>query len=153
MRALRVDKLTYAALEATLVEYVAGRATRDGAGAADAALDADAIGRRAERIAAALRSLGWSAAIVDGVSAVGGGSAPGAGLPTRLLSLSRDGFAADALEAALRRLDPPVIARIEHDLVVLDLRTVEPDDDKTLEALLNSEFGTRNAECGMRSAE
>ena len=89
MRALRVDKLTYAALEATLVEHVTGRANHTVPVLRMAALDADAIGARAERMAATLRSAGWSADVVDGMSAIGGGSAPGTGLPTRLLAIAR----------------------------------------------------------------
>jgi L-seryl-tRNA(Ser) seleniumtransferase len=143
MRALRVDKLTYAALEATLVEHVTGRAIDTVPVLRMAALDAQAIGSRAERLAAALRSAGWAADVVDGMSAIGGGSAPGTGIPTRLVALARDGFTADALEESLRRLDPPIIARIERDRVVLDLRTVEPDDDHRIETVLNSEFGMR----------
>ena len=68
-------------------------------------------------------------------------SAPGTGLPTRLVAIARNGLTADALEEQLRRLDPPLIARIEHDRVVLDLRTVEPEDDHTLATLLISDFG------------
>ena len=146
MRALRVDKLTYAALEATLVEHVTGRANQTVPVLRMAALDADAIGARAERMAATLRSAGWSANVVDGVSAIGGGSAPGTGLPTRLLAIAQRGLTADALEETLRALDPPVIARIERDTVVLDLRTVDPKDDDTLDRLLSSEFGNRRAE-------
>ena len=146
MRALRVDKLTYAALEATLVEHVTGRAAETVPVLRMAALDADAVGARAERMAAALRPAGWIAAVVDGSSAVGGGSAPGAALPTRLLAIAREGLTADALEAELRRLVPPVIARIERDTVVLDLRTVEPEDDDRVATLLISEFGIRNEE-------
>ena len=71
-------------------------------------------------------------------SAVGGGSAPGVTLPTVLLSLARDTESPDALEQWLRSLDPPVIARIEHDRVVLDLRTVLPDQDTVLISLLTN---------------
>ena len=87
--------------------------------------------------------VGWSADVVDGTSAIGGGSAPGTGLPTRLVAIARNGLTADALEEHLRRLDPPVVARIEHDRVVLDLRTVEPEDDHKLATLLISSFGMR----------
>ena len=63
------------------------------------------------------------------MSAVGGGSAPGVELPTWLVAIAKDGLTPDALEARLRRLTPPVIARIERDRVLLDLRTVLPDQD------------------------
>lgn len=132
MRALRVDKLTYAALEATLEEYAAGRGNTGVPVQRMLALTVTEIGRRAEALAAGLSRSGWRATVIDGSSTVGGGSAPGASLPTRLVRLERDGVGADQLEAGLRALDPPVIARIEHDHVVIDLRTVAPEDDEAL---------------------
>jgi L-seryl-tRNA(Ser) seleniumtransferase len=66
------------------------------------------------------------------VSAVGSGSAPGTTLPTVLVALVGEGVPTDALEARLRTLDPPVIARIEHDHVLFDLRTVQPWEDGIL---------------------
>jgi len=70
--------------------------------------------------------------IIEGFSAVGGGAAPGLELPTRLLALSAAGESPDRLDARLRALRPPVIGRIEHDRLVLDLRTVLPDQDELL---------------------
>ena len=136
MRALRVDKLTYAALEATLAAHLAGRAAEDVPVVRMAALTAAEIGARAEALGRALGRTGWQTTVVDGLSATGGGSAPGAGLPTRLLAVWRDGLPADALESRLRALDPPIVARIEGGRVVLDLRTVAPDEDALVEALL-----------------
>jgi L-seryl-tRNA(Ser) seleniumtransferase len=136
MRALRVDKLTYAALEGTLAEYAAGRPERIPIQRMLTA-DPEAIRARAEALANEIgRSEGWTAQIVPGASAVGGGSAPGAALPTWLLALARRGLSPDALDARLRRLPLPVIARIEQDRVVLDLRTVAPEDDETLARML-----------------
>lgn len=126
MRALRVDKLTYAALEATLVEYLAGRAAETVPVARMLAMPVAAIDARARALADALRDCGWTVEVADGFSAAGGGSAPGVELPTRLVALSRAGQGADRIADALRRATPPVIARIEHDRVVLDLRTVPP---------------------------
>ena len=97
---------------------------------------AEEIETRAQVLAGRLASNGWRVAMLSGSSAVGGGSAPGLQLPTVLLSIARDGESADATERWLRSLDPPVIARIEHDLVVLDLRTVPPDQDIMLADLL-----------------
>jgi len=74
---------------------------------------------------------------VDGVSAVGGGSAPGVELPTCLVAIEKFGLTPDALEERLRRLTPPIIARIERDRLVLDLRTVLPDQDRQLAPLLD----------------
>jgi L-seryl-tRNA(Ser) seleniumtransferase len=67
---------------------------------------------------------------VSGGSAVGGGSAPGTELDTVLLAVEHPQWSADTLEGRLRQLDPPVIARIENDRVVLDLRTVFDDQDE-----------------------
>ena len=136
LRALRVDKLTYAALEATLGEHLAGRAGEAVPVLRMAGLSAEVIGARAERLAHRLGSGGWRTAVVDGLSTIGGGSAPGSGLPTRLLALAREGLSADALDARLRSLDPPIVGRIENDRVVLDLRTVaEAEDEEIVSAL------------------
>ena len=132
MRALRVDKITLAVLEATLAEYAAGRATDTVPVQRMLHLGADDIESRAQGLAARLAARGWRVAMITGSSAVGGGSAPGVALPTVLLSIERAGESASATEQWLRTLDPPVVARIEHDRVVLDLRTVLPDQDAVL---------------------
>jgi L-seryl-tRNA(Ser) seleniumtransferase len=132
MRALRVDKLTYAALEATLVEHLAGRATDTVPVIRMATMPVEAIAVRAEILAARMREHGFRADVVDGVSTIGGGSAAGSQLPTRLVALSLDEVSADALESRLRALDPSVIARIQDGCVVLDLRTIEPSEDEAL---------------------
>ena len=139
MRALRVDKMTYAALEATLAEYASDRAAMTIPVQRMLALTADDIRARADPTASAIGALeGWRTSLVPGTSAVGGGSAPGIELPTWLVAIDRDGLTADALERRLRALTPPVIARIEHDRVLLDLRTVLPDQDRQLIGLLPS---------------
>ena len=137
MRALRVDKLTLAALEATLAEYAAGRAHDTVPVQRMVRLTAEAVEERARRLADRLNGKGWRIALISGTSAVGGGSAPGVSLPTVLLAIDRDGLSPDELESRLRSLETPVIARIESDRVVLDLRTVLPDQDEQLGALLN----------------
>ena len=135
MRALRVDKMTYAALEATLQAHAAGHSADVPVVRMMAATAAE-IGLRAERMAAALSDAPLRVAVIDGFSTIGGGSAPGATLPTRLLEVRHDRLSANALEARLRQLDPPIIARIENDAVVLDLRTVLlAEDEVCLEGL------------------
>ena len=136
MRALRVDKITLAVLEATLAEYAGGRAHDTVPVQRMLHLTADDIEGRAQALAAQLAARGWRVAMITGASAVGGGSAPGLSLPTVLLSIERPGESAAATEQWLRTLDPPVIARIEHARVVLDLRTVLPDQDALLSGLL-----------------
>lgn len=136
-RALRVDKLTYAALEATLLAYV----KRDD----DAIpilkmmrLGTKEIGERAEALADQTRSSRLQIEIIDGESVVGGGAAPSSVLPTRLLALSCASLSADELSAKLRTFDPPVIARIEDGRVLLDLRTVFAEQDATLRSALTA---------------
>ena len=137
MRAVRVDKLTFAILEATLAEYVAGRASSTVPVQRMLHATAAEIETRAMALGGQLAARGWQIALMSGSSAVGGGSAPGLGLPTVLLSISRGAESAAATEAWLRTLDPPIVARIEDDRVVLDLRTVLPEQDKTLADLLS----------------
>jgi L-seryl-tRNA(Ser) seleniumtransferase len=130
-RALRADKLTYAALEATLLAYVKGehdaipvlRMMR---------LSKEEIGRRAESVATGARSSRLLLEVLDGESVIGGGAAPSAVLPTRLLAIACEGMSADELSSSLRASDPPVIARVEDGRVLLDLRTVFPDQDEAV---------------------
>lgn len=141
-RALRVDKLTYAALEATLLAYVKGdhdsvpvlRMMR---------LSKVEIARRAEKIISQVsggtqRSARSTLEICNGESVIGGGAAPSAVLPTRLIAVSHAEMSADTLSASLRRNDPPIIARIEDGRVLIDLRTVFPEQDANLVAALAS---------------
>jgi L-seryl-tRNA(Ser) seleniumtransferase len=67
--------------------------------------------------------------LIDGESLVGGGSAPSAVLPTTLLAITCSDLSANELAARLRASDPPLIARVEEGRVLLDLRTVFPDQD------------------------
>ncbi len=123
-RALRVDKLTLAALEATL----GGPATPTW----DAlTADPDRLRERCDRLAATLAGAGLPAEIVPAEGAVGGGGAPGLGLPGWAVALPAE------LAAPLRRGEPPVVGRVAHDRLLLDLRCVPPADDRRLgEAVL-----------------
>ena len=132
MRALRVDKLTYAALEATLEDYATGRAAESVPVIRMIAASVEDIDRRASALAGRFSARGLTAEVIEGESTIGGGSAPGSTLPTRLVRLTHPTLTASALETRLRQHDPPVIARIQDDRVVLDLRTVEPEDDESL---------------------
>jgi L-seryl-tRNA(Ser) seleniumtransferase len=136
MRAIRVDKMTFAVLEATLAEYVAGRAVETIPVQRMLHFSADDIEARAQALAGTLAASGWNVAMMNGASAVGGGSAPGLQLPTVLLSIAREAESPDATERWLRSLDPPIVARIEHNRVVFDLRTVPPEQDTLLARLL-----------------
>ncbi len=136
-RALRVDKLTYAALEATLLAYV----KRDH----DAVpvlrmlrLSKDEIARRAEKIISRVESPRLKLELLDGESVIGGGAAPSAVLATRLIALTHSHLSADELNARLRAHTTPIIARVEEGRVLLDLRTVFPEQDADVFAALAS---------------
>ena len=130
-RALRVDKLTYAALEATLLAYV--KRDHDAIPTLKVMrLTKEEIGKRAESIAAKVRSSKLNIAVIDGESVIGGGAAPSSVLPTRLLALSCTGLSADEVSARLRMSDPPIVTRVEQERVLLDLRTVFVDQDPML---------------------
>ncbi len=137
MRAVRAGKLTYAALEATLLDHVTGRAHDTVPVLRMAAASAVSIEERLGTLTTRLgQARGLRVEIVNGESTIGGGSAPGTTLPTRLLALTVEGERAEGTEVRLRALDPPVITRIETDRVVLDLRTVLPQQDAVLTELL-----------------
>jgi L-seryl-tRNA(Ser) seleniumtransferase len=134
-RALRVDKLTYAALEATLLAYV--KRDHDSIPTLKMMrLTKEEIGKRAEALAAQVRLSRLNIEVIDGESVIGGGAAPSSVLPTRLLAVSCDGLSADELAARLRASDPPIIARVEQGRVLLDLRTVLADQDSMVAAAL-----------------
>jgi L-seryl-tRNA(Ser) seleniumtransferase len=136
-RALRVDKLTYAALEATLLAYV--KRDHDAIPTLKMMrLTKEEVGTRAESLAAQVRSSKLNIEVTDGESVIGGGAAPSSVLPTRLLAVTCDGMSADELAARLRASDPPIIARVEQGRVLLDLRTVFADQDETLKTALTA---------------
>jgi L-seryl-tRNA(Ser) seleniumtransferase len=127
-RAVRIDKLTLAALEVTLRQRLTGHVDEI---PVDRMLGAslEQVRRRAGLWSVKLEERGVRTKLVPGESAVGGGSVPGHALPTVLVEL---GGPASRLAAALRRGDPPVIARIENDACCLDPRTVLRGEDETL---------------------
>jgi len=123
-RALRVDKTTLAALQATLRAYLIGRAVEEIPVWQMIATPLEELEARAIRWAGELGRHGIEAAVVEAQSAVGGGSLPGQTLPTKALALRVS--SPDALAARLRAGTPPVIARIQEGLVLLDPRTMLP---------------------------
>jgi L-seryl-tRNA(Ser) seleniumtransferase len=135
-RALRVDKLTYAALEATLLAYIKQdhdtipslRMMR---------LSKDSIRHRAQHLQSKLSATNLATELIDGESIIGGGAAPSATLPTTLLAITHRSLSASELSGALRNSQPPIIARVEDARVLLDLRTVLPhQDDSILASML-----------------
>jgi L-seryl-tRNA(Ser) seleniumtransferase len=135
-RALRVDKLTYAALEATLLAYL--RKDHDSIPALRLMLvSVGEIRARAVALAQRLAEVKKLALeVCEGESLLGGGSAPAAKLPTVLLAVACAGLSADELSARLRQAEPPVAGRVEEGRVLLDLRTVFPQQDELVAGAL-----------------
>ena len=132
-RALRVDRVRLAALEATLALYrEPDRARREVPVLRMLTYSAEEIEARARPVAEALAAGGYRVELVSGASAVGGGAYPDHPLPTCLIALEAPGLSADALEARFRAGDPPVVGRITDGRVVLDLRTVLPEEEAAL---------------------
>jgi len=130
MRAVRVDKVTYAGLEATLRAFTSGRATADVPVMHMVAMPIEVIAARTDALVSGLRSAGVPCDAADGASTVGGGSLPGETLPTRLVRIEAD--SPDRLLASFRRGTTVVVARIVDGRVCVDLRTVHEDDDSLL---------------------
>jgi L-seryl-tRNA(Ser) seleniumtransferase len=135
-RAVRVDKLTIAALEATVAIYLRGDLNEIPALRMIQISPAD-MARRAARLAERIaENPGMSVKVQQGESVVGGGSTPGQSLPTSLVAVSHMRRSAQDLESELRHNAPPIIARVERDQVVLDLRTVfEEQEEEIIKAL------------------
>ena len=134
-RALRVDKMFYAALEATLIAYL--REDYDAIPTLRMMrVSEEELQRRGEQIKQRLGGL--QVEVVESRAVLGGGSAPGATLPSRAIAVCAAGCTAGELLERLRQWEPPIIARVEDDRVLLDLRTVDPEQDETLVAALNS---------------
>jgi L-seryl-tRNA(Ser) seleniumtransferase len=135
-RALRPDKTTLAAVEATLAIYRRDTALKEIPALASLSARLDTITARAgafvQRLAEQPADPGLSVEFLPGESAIGGGAAPTTHPPTLLIALTHKTLSADRLAAALRHADPPVIARIVDDRVVLDLRTVAPNEEEEL---------------------
>lgn len=140
MRALRVDKLTYAALEATIEAYLSGRALEEIPVQVALHLSKEEITRRARAFIRRARKLGNGLVfkLIDGHSVIGGGSAPETQLPTTLIAVSSLHLNANVLEEKLRLNSPPIIARIVEDRLTLDLRTVVQSAEPEILAALGN---------------
>ncbi len=129
-RALRVDKLTLAALHATLLHYLKNQAPQKIPAWQMIAIPLETLNEKANAWRAQWLDAGLDARVVDAQSTVGGGSLPGETLPTRAVALHVP--SPDAFVRALRANDPPIVARIENDAVLFDPRTVLPQDEDAL---------------------
>lgn len=130
IRALRVDKTTIAGVQANLLHYLRGEALNKIPIWRMIAAPQEEITGRARALLEALGPAGTRCELVPGRSMIGGGSLPEESLPTTLIALPQED--ATSLAAMLRRGEPPVVARIQDERVVLDLRTVLPEEEQAL---------------------
>jgi L-seryl-tRNA(Ser) seleniumtransferase len=143
LRTFRVDKLTYAALEATLMDYLLEKA--DSVPVVNMIrLSPLEILRRCKWVANQVRSDNLFVETVPVLSIIGGGTAPAARLQSSAVCLRHSTLQAQTLLHTLRQLDPPVIGRVSDDTVLLDLRTVEPEFDAILASLLQRAIGAES---------
>ena len=133
-RALRIDKVTNSLLEATLASYVRGKEFEEIPTLRMISMTKKEITERAgnfiERASKDLKDIQFR--LVDGSSTIGGGSAPGNEIATKLLGISCIKMPAKRIERALRSGNPPIIGRIKDDLYLLDLRTILPEQESVL---------------------
>jgi L-seryl-tRNA(Ser) seleniumtransferase len=141
-RALRADKFRIAALEATLEAYARGVAAIEVPTHRLIASSFAETKSRADQFVERLRNeslpLGVHLEVIEGESAIGGGAAPTSRLPTALISIKHDELTANQIEDLLRHSTPPVIARIEDDGVLLDLRTVSEANETEMMSAIRS---------------
>lgn len=138
-RALRADKLTLAGIAATLLHYLKEEAEREIPVWRMLAATSEQVRARAEHWVGEL----GRGEILPAESTVGGGSLPGETLPTFVLALSVK--SPDRLLEKLRRLNPPIIARTENERVLLDPRTVLPEQEGALLVGLKNVLGRKNS--------
>ena len=144
-RALRVDKLTLSVLESTLISHLSETTTEDIPLMQMLHQPTASIGARAQAIANQLKLPdSVDLQIIDGQSMIGGGCTPDHVIPTRLLAFSGSDLSLSKLEGRLRTGSPPIACRLENDCLLLDLRTVFPQDDKQVFEALQEVFTVAN---------
>lgn len=127
-RAMRLDKMTLAALEATLRAYAEDRAETEIPTLSMLAATPEALRMRAQRLCALAREAGVEAEVIPEEDQVGGGSVPTQTLPTFAVAVTPARGGVDALEAAMRRRERPVVGRVARDRYLLDARTLREDE-------------------------
>ena len=135
MRACRVDKLIYSALQATLESYRFGRALEEIPILRMISMSPEVLTRRARNFARRLRTVmpgDVRVSVCGGNSVIGGGSCPECVLPTALVALESGRARPALIEARLRTGKEPVVIRVENDRALVDLRTVFPEQEPVL---------------------
>lgn len=134
-RALRVGKMEVAAIEATLKLFLdPSKLNERHPTYRMLSISLDELEKRAKAVAEKLTN----ASVIDGKSQVGSGSVPAETLPTKLLAVKPSGMSAEAFARKLRYNSPPIFARIHQDTVLLDFRTIQPEEDETVLAAICS---------------
>ncbi len=143
-RALRCDKLTYAALEATLKLYLDEEHLQERHPVLRLlTIPTKRLANRARTFRRHLKDIvegKCEIKAIDGFSQLGSGSLPAQYIPTKLISLKSQTMSAESLAAKLRDNEPPIFARIDDDEVLLDLRTIRDDETKVIEGAIKSIF-------------
>ncbi|MEE2822778.1 MAG: L-seryl-tRNA(Sec) selenium transferase [Acidobacteriota bacterium] len=146
MRACRVDKITYAALEWTLTQYETNAYVTTLPVQHMLSIAPEEIRDRAQRLAELLKSRGFQVNVFPGVSLIGGGSAPEVEIPTFLVAVTSGEHSVNTIERHLREFSKPILARIEDNQLILDLRTVFPDQEETIVSALAALVGSSKLE-------
>ena len=141
LRALRVDKMTIAALQETLRAFVQGRVTALPLWQL-ATASVDELERRARMVAEGITraAFGLEIGVIRSASVMGGGSLPGAEIESRAVAIASSSAGPSEIRSCLRRHETPVVARIDDDRVILDLRSVFPHEDDVLVAAVSALF-------------
>lgn len=149
-RALRIDKLTLAALEATMVKYLRpAEALCDLRVLRALTEPRESVRKRARKLAAMIRRAvprGLAVSVMDGTSMAGGGSLPAREIPTALIGLTAEGLSVAAFEERLRKWEVPIIVRVADDQVLLDARTLDPEEFPVLCGALKAVLGQERDE-------
>ncbi|MCL0102140.1 L-seryl-tRNA(Sec) selenium transferase, partial [Dehalococcoidia bacterium] len=138
-RAVRLDKMTLAALTATLLHYITGQAKTKIPVWQMISADLKTLESRVKKW---IRYAGEQACIIDSVSTIGGGSLPGEYLPSKVLAIKGTGAQLNKLARRLRKGTPAVLARIDGEMLLIDPRTVLPNQDQIVAGAIRDALGT-----------
>ena len=138
MRTLRIDKVICSLLDRTMLEHEMGREEINIPVRKFIALPLEEIEKRAASLVARTSNPDLQARVTKGFSKSGGGSSPGGEIPTALVAIGSTSFSAASIERHLRSREIPILARIEKEQVLIDLRTVFPEQDEIILQSINA---------------
>lgn len=138
MRVLRIDKVICSLLDRTMLEFEMGREEVNIPVRKFISIPLEEIEKRAKLLAGRISNPDLQAEVKKGFSKSGGGSSPGGEIPTALVAVGSSRLSAASIERYLRSRDIPILARIEKELVLIDLRTVFPEQDQIISDAINA---------------